>query len=240
MRLLVLSILLSFQSFGIETIKLAATEWCPYSCSTQEGGGIVAKYFREILKENNYKLEIVFLPWSRAIDHANKSIVDGLLTAVHSEAPKLKFTTTPTMNYRSCLFGLEASKPIKSLEDLSKYKVGAIENYAYGNEIDQYISKNKKDKRKILLLNGDNPLNRLFSMLDKDRIDYFVEDSLVSHFHFGAKAKEIFCFKEKQFFMALSPKFLQQKKVLSILNKGLKDKSKLDKIIEDFKKSKLH
>lgn len=71
----------------VETLNLAAADWCPYSCASPSQPGFIAEALREILSLNGIELTVTVLPWSRAIKEAELGLYDGLLTAVESEAP---------------------------------------------------------------------------------------------------------------------------------------------------------
>lgn len=213
-------ILLAPSQAESKNIVLNTTDWCPYTCSTMANKGIVTEYVSTILSRKGYNLEVKFLPWTRAVKMALSGESDGLLTGVSSEAKELKFTSTPTMTYRTCLFTADKEvlkkKKIKSIDDLNKIKLGTISGYSYGSEMDAYISKAKKEN--VNSISGKDALERLYKLSSLGRIDYFVEDELVVKHTLKSKSFKAFCNKEDPFFLGLSPKYKNHKKLIKILN----------------------
>lgn len=92
-----------------KSIRLAAADWCPYTCPSDKEPGIVVEYLQTILEPYDITIEVQYLPWNRVIKEVNTGRISGLVTAVPSEAPNLLFTTEATMDYRVCLFSRESS-----------------------------------------------------------------------------------------------------------------------------------
>ena len=226
---------ISFVHAQTKTIVLNTTDWCPYTCSTMANKGIVTEYVSTILSRKGYNLEVKFLPWTRAVKMAVSGESDGLLTGVSSEAKELKFTSTPTMTYRTCIFTANKEvlkkKRIENINDLSKIKLGTISGYSYGSEMDAYISKAKKGN--INSISGKDALERLYKLSSLGRIDYFVEDELVVKHTLKNKYLKVFCNKEDPFFLGLSPRYKNHKKLIEMLNSEF---SKNKKLLERIKR----
>lgn len=212
-------------------IRLATTEWCPYVCQeNRHGKGFALEYLDYIAKANNVRFSYEFYPWSRAIKSVANGTVDGLATAVPAEAPNLRFTTSPTMNYKSCFFTLSENKwRYQSLSSLNKVNIGVINDYSYGEPIDSYLPELRKQGR-VVSISGDNGLERLYKMLETKRIDTLLSDENVAYWHMGRK--DIFkqpmiekgCLAPQPFFMAFSPQFEHTNKLVEIMNQAFADK----------------
>lgn len=211
------------------TITLASTNWCPYSCDQQDHKGIVFDYLQQILKQQGIALEVEHLPWSRAINQANKGErIHGLLTAVEQEAPKLSLSHTPIMPYQVCFFGAPEQQwryqTAFSLEGLNQF-LGVIQDYAYGEPVDSYIN-NHKTAGNIVLLSGDNGVLRLIQLLQLKRIDVFVEEKNVTlHALSSASSlqqiENLGCMNEIPFYIAINPKLPWAESFLVMINKQL-------------------
>ncbi|WP_286240848.1 substrate-binding periplasmic protein [Neptuniibacter halophilus] len=227
-------------------LRLAATDWCPYTCAGPQPG-IVADYVTEILARHQIRTEITMLPWSRAIAEANEaSHIDGLLTAVPSESPDLFYTRTPTMSYQVCFYTREDSNwRYQTPASLSSYlgRLGYIAEYSYGEEIDRFLSEQETNNR-VMELKGANALVRLLKLLHQGRVSTIIEDSkivswtLVSHeFHkLPDKGFRIAgCLAEQPFYLALNGAHPDNDKILEILNRAFADPEnlKLRHTIED-------
>jgi polar amino acid transport system substrate-binding protein len=202
-------------------VKFASTEWCPYTCSQMKNEGIVTDKIRKILAKYKVQSLVKFLPWKRAITSVMSGSYDALLTAVPSEAPNLKYTTIPTMEYSVCLnTAAKKFKEVQSLKDLKQFQIGVVDGYSYGEPFDTYIEKNKGDKNRILRLSGVDVTARLIKLTKAGRISYFLSDKLVAKF-IDKDVKETFCAKSEPFYIGFSPKVKNVEKILKILNREL-------------------
>jgi len=206
---------------------LGAAEWCPYTCSSLKNGGIVHEYIETIAKNNNIEIEIKFLPWNRAVQMAQTGGIDGLLTGVKEEAPKLVFTTTPTMQYRSCAFSTSKQRKISANQIESK-RIAYISSYSYGEPFDSILKKETISKIEI---KGKDPLLRLKRLVDSKRADIFIEDEKVAKFYLGKGISPLFCGVSTPFFLGVNGQKSIGLKFLNILNKEIKKTEKLLKKI---------
>ena len=226
-----------------QTLRLAATDWCPYSCNSENQPGIVTEYITQMLAPYNINVKVQILPWSRAIRNANKGDVAGLLTAVPSEAPDLRFTTVPTMSYRVCFFSREESDwSFNTSTSLENRTLGASLNYSYGEEVDPYIQKNN-DNRFVYLISGDDKIARFSAMLRSNRLDSFIEDQYVAEWKMNKLKvkpdgiKNSGCLPSHPFFFAINPDLAWGDELIDLLNQLFsKDENKvlLQKIIQRY------
>lgn len=231
-KLLVLLTLTSTQ-IQANSLKLGATEWCPYTCSSLDNNGIVSEYIQTLAKKNNINIEIKFLPWNRAVIMAQAGAIDGLLTGVKEEAKKLHFTQTPTMYYRSCAFTTNLKAKKIPYSKIQNSKLAYISSYSYGNKIDQVILKDKlRDKKVHMEIKGTNTVTRLMNLVTSKRVDYFVEDEKVARYHLGNKIKSVFCGESNPFYLGVNGQKPKGLELIKVLNKELKNnKELLEKII---------
>lgn len=208
-----------------QELTFGGTDWCPYTCANgRDDHGIVAKYLTWIFAQEGIELRTRIMTWSRAIREADSGNLDGLLTAVPGEAPKLKLTTTPTMSYQDCFYTRPADKwQYQGVASLKGRRLGAIQDYGYSPELDQYIDQGEG----VLLISGDNLPARLHSMLALGRIDVFISDKRV---HKNAERKSpkplsaiqrSSCLPETPFFLAVQPDKAWSDEVLALLNRVL-------------------
>jgi polar amino acid transport system substrate-binding protein len=215
---------------GLPTkIRLAATEWCPYSCSSPLTPGIVTEYLSYILSPYDIELEVQILPWSRAIHDANKGIVSGLLTAVPSEAPELKFTSEPTMSYSVCFFSLANSQwRFTNPSSLKGRSLGVARDYSYGEEVDPYIQANK-DSSLIYSLSGDYKISRYISMMENKRLDSFIADKYVTQWEVSQQEikqpaiSSSGCLPSHPFYLAINPQLTWAEEFIQLINRQVKD-----------------
>lgn len=209
------------------TIILATTDWCPYACEKEPSKkGIVHDYIEHLVAQQNRNLELVFLPWARAVQEVNNGNNHGLLTAVPAEAPNLLFTRQPLMAYQMCFYGLaDATWRYKGHTSLSSTIFGVMANYGYGEPLDSFVSNYRNTN--VVKLAGSDGLERLVAMLEKGRLDSFVADSHVIDWHLKQRQKAPFqslgCLSQNPFYLALSPKLPWAAEFLASLDKALAD-----------------
>jgi polar amino acid transport system substrate-binding protein len=208
------------------TVTLAATDWCPYTCENQTNNpGIVHEYLSQVLQKSNIKLNIEYYPWHESIKKAQLGEVDGLLTAVVEEAPSLFFSTVPTYSYQVCFITRSNSNWIyKGTASLDKIVLGSIKGYGYDEEIDQYIKYNsEKPNMKIVDSGG---LEQFNTMLFKNEIDAYLDDSRVVLWALRdsiAKVKLSGCLTRKPFYLAVNPNLAWANEFIALINKSLSD-----------------
>ena len=211
---------------GQTTVTLATTKWCPYTCVNQDkNSNIIGRYVEKILLKHNIILNVETYPWSRAIKLAEQGQVDGLLTATHSEAPSLNFTTTPISYFQVCFYANKSvawqySQPI----ELQNYILGVIQDYGYDENIDQYIAENSASEQ-IIAMKGDDGSSRLLNMLIKKRVDIIVEDKLVLQWQAAknnidlSEVSNVGCSTAHPFYLALNKSKASHQQIINLLNK---------------------
>ncbi len=210
--------LIFFNLFAQDKVSFLAADWCPYTCGHFQTKGYVVEKLRKILSKHQIKLEVKILPWSRALRMAENKNVAGLVTAAKSEAPNLIYPKKRISYYQNCAFTVNQDLDVKKLSDISRFKLGVISNYSYGEEFDSYI---KKNKDKVMILSGKNPGDRLFELVKLKRINLFLEERRVADYSFKEEVKKVFCTKKEPFYTAINPHHPLSKKLKEILDSEL-------------------
>lgn len=192
-------------------VDLATTEWCPYVCEGAENGkGIVFDYLSDILSKQNIELNLVFLPWSRAIKEVRAARFHGLLTAIKAEAPSLRFTNVPSMYYQMCFFtSSESTWNYNDLSTLSKTNLAVVKDYGYGEPLDSYIRANP-NLDNLIEISGYDSIKRLVQLIEKERIETIIEDKYVVDWELRNEVRTLRnagCLTKIPFYMAFEPEF---------------------------------
>ena len=209
-----------------KSITLASTDWCPYVCEHQaDKPGIIYEYLTLILKEHGIELNVEFNPWHESVKRANQGLVHGLLTATTDEAPELLFTTTPTANYQVCFITKRNQNWLyKDTNSLYGITLGSIKGYGYGEDIDQYIKDYAQNPHMQIIENGG--IERLNDMLFSDKINAFLDDSLVVLWLLkdkDVKVKLAGCLPRKPFFLAINPELPWANDFMALMDRILKE-----------------
>ncbi len=206
-------------------IHLATTDWCPYACDQEPNhqAGIVHEYLTGLFSEQGIQLKIEFFPWSRAIHQVNGGRLDGLLTAVPIEAPNLLFTRTPTMGYQVCFYSKRnISWRYSGAASLKDIKLGVIQDYGYGQPVDEHI-KNAASQDLAIIKSGG--MERLQRMLMAGRFHVFIGDRNVVSWRLKENmsvVRNAGCLAEIPFYMAFNPQRTWAAKLINKLNGWLK------------------
>lgn len=209
------------------TVKLATTDWCPYSCpEDNKHQGMAHDYVEHILSQFNIQTEVMSFPWARAIRQVDIGASHGLLTAVHSESPNLLFTQVPMMSYQMCFYGLPSLDwEYVNEASLSKILLAVISQYGYGKPVEHYLA-DQQNREKVIELSGDAGLQRLVLLVESGRANVFIEDKNVFNWYLknhqevkNSKFKQVGCLAETPFYLALSPDLAWAPDVIKRLNK---------------------
>lgn len=210
-----------------KTLSLAATQWCPYVCENNDNmPGIAIEYLTYLTAQLDIELKVSFFPWSRALHTVKSSQLHGLVTAVKSEAPSLKFSTVPTMTYQSCFFTSPNSNwQYQGKDSLTEIKLGVIANYGYGEPIDSYLKKTEHHEH-IVQLSGNSGISRLIKLLAAKRLDAYIADKIVSQWvkkqeKLNYQLKIAGCLNAQPFYIALDPNIVWGDELLANINNAL-------------------
>lgn len=122
--------LLSPFAYSAEKWKVTTLEWPPFTCEKCPEQGAGTKALREALASVGVELEIVFLPWSRAIkEGADKSAV-GYYPSWPEDISG-EFSPSPSV-FKSPVGFIEPSgKPLAwtKLDDLKGKTIGVVQDY---------------------------------------------------------------------------------------------------------------
>jgi len=206
-------------------LHMAATNWCPYTCSSTKEQGFVSTHLRKVLLTHGIELKITFLPWQRAISKVREGELDGLLTASKHEARGFLKTKHPTTSYQMCFYGkIKNNWKYKSSESLKQIRqLGVISSYGYGEPVDSYIDSTPSN---LIALSGKNPLERLVKMIHSDRLSILIEDHLVLDTIKNHKLKIKGCLKKEPLYIAFNKKDKNLLEIINILNKDLINSNK--------------
>jgi polar amino acid transport system substrate-binding protein len=134
-----LSITLCWASWAAssKTIKLATLNWPPFYSEDLPENGFFTAISREAFKRAGYTLDVQFTTWNEALEMAKKGNFDGVLGAYHSSEREQSFDfTDPIATNEEVFFAKKGSGiTYQKVEDLKKYKVGALKGGIAGNEL---------------------------------------------------------------------------------------------------------
>lgn len=141
----------------------AADDWCPVHCSAEEiGGGYIVDIIKEIFDLENIQIEIVFVPWQRAVRGTNSGRYDGLLTPTKKSNPEMFFHSRPIGFQEYCIYSTKDSD--WKYSDFSSFKnsrVAYLKDSGLG-ALDTYFDKNENEIEIFRYSGSDDYIVNLF------------------------------------------------------------------------------
>ena len=171
-----LIVLNSFSQASTEiNLKLAATEWPPYTGENLSNGGLAAEIVTAAFNQVGYRATFVVAPWARAQMMVKEGQLDGLGIAWYTDK------RAKTMAYSQPFLKTEIVL-IKHKDDLERYQTpddledkhfSILRGYGYTNLL-------PLDSIQTTVLDS---LEQSLQMLVNRRIDLTIEDKLNARYH---------------------------------------------------------
>lgn len=128
-----------------KTIVLTSLEWPPYAGEKVAQQGASVAVVRAAAQAMGYKLDVKFVPWSRAVAMAQdpKSGVQGYFPEYHSDQVAKDFVLSDPIGTGPLGFVEQTAAPVKwaSLADLKGKAIGTVRDYVNTTEFDTKAAK---------------------------------------------------------------------------------------------------
>jgi len=169
-------ILLPATAFS-DTILLKSDTWCPYNCALDAKlPGYTIEVAKKIFEKAGHKLKYEIVPWSRALKLVKEGDITAIVGVTKNEAPELIF---PEQEFGISVIHFFKRKgfawTFAGTESLKTVRVGIMDDYEYGSELDEYFENNKNTK-KVQIIKAKEPLVLNIRKLLRKRIDVIPED----------------------------------------------------------------
>lgn len=165
-----------------DEIKIRADPWLPYSGGSEMNpGGYMVEMAEAIAKANGHTIEYRTMPWANALDVVRAGSADCVVGAYLTDAEGFEFPKSGWGKSGNVFWGMsETQWRYDGIASLDKVKVGVIEEYSYGDEMDAYLKQYSGDTNRIEVVPAvGRGIVRLIARLIGKRIDTFVEDTNV-------------------------------------------------------------
>ena len=179
--MLTVGLLLSSAVFADE-IRIRADPWLPYSGgSDMRPAGYMVEMAQAIAKANGHTIEYRTLPWANALELVRAGSADCVVGAYKSDAEGFEFPAGGWGPSGNLFWGLaETTWRYTGPASLADVRIGVIEEYSYGDELDAYIEQHAGDTARIEVVPAvGRGIVRLMARLIGKRIVAFVEDQSV-------------------------------------------------------------
>lgn len=229
-----------------DTITLVADEWAPYNMKPgSKKPGYVVELAVSIFKQHGHEVKYKTINWSRAVKGVLDGEYDGAVGAAYGDCPEAVFPQEEVGIMQNTFFVLKNNLwKYDGVSSLAKIKIGIIQDYSYGNELDLYFNKNRNTTR-VQESKGDFALVKSIKKALAGRIDVVIEDKAV----FLSKLKEMELLDEfkiagyiepdrsSYLYISFSPKRAKSELYAKIYSDGIKEyraSGKLEQILNRY------
>ncbi len=177
-----------FKSFSMEEIKLSTSEWSPYIGEELHEKGLIANIVQRALELEGYKLNLVFMPWARAVNEAQtgKEGLDGYLPEYYDKSKEEYFEFSDPFldsevgflinekNKTKFNINIDKNNLSKSYEKLVNFRFGVVRGY---------INEEYFDKITFLKKIESTSDEKNLILLDQGKVDIVVIDKNVANYY---------------------------------------------------------
>lgn len=126
---------------ALPVIRIASLEWPPYTSAGQPAGGFTTELVRETFLRMGYRLEVEFMPWSRAIREASRA--DPVFFGYFPEYPLKNKQFLLSASIGSSELRLiqhtERQLSVTATVDLARHSLLVVQDYVNTDELDRLI-----------------------------------------------------------------------------------------------------
>lgn len=162
-----------------EQIRIRADPWLPYSGGQEmDPPGYMVEMAEAIAKANGHEVEYRTLPWSNALDVVRAGSADCVVGAYLSDAEGFAFPDVGWGPSGNVFWGLAEQKwRYNGMASLESIKIGVLEDYSYGDELDAYIEQHKADAQRLEVVPAvGRGIVRLLARMIGRRVGAIIED----------------------------------------------------------------
>lgn len=223
-----LSLLLGSGLARAEKLVIAGDLWCPINCAADaEKRGLFVELAEQIFAESGIEVEYRVINWARAVHDTRRGKLGALIGAGVQDAPDFIFTSSAPGISRMCFYAPRGGAwRYKGLESLQAVRLGAINGYSYGAELDLYL-RNHHDLDHVQLMTGDRALISNLRKLRHGRIDALVENAwvmqaLLSERYLHGDVVEVGCRQpDIPIYLAFAPGLPESARYAQLFEQGL-------------------
>lgn len=173
--------LLSSASTQAETLIMEADVWCPVNCAPgAERPGIFIELATQIFAEAGIQVEYRVTNWARAVQDVRSGRANALVGAGVRDAPDFMFGKQSPGISRNCFYARPGTSwRYTGLDSLAQIRLGVINGYSYGQELDDYISRHQRDQERLQLAAGEQALALNVRKVELGRLDALLENTWI-------------------------------------------------------------
>lgn len=184
-------------------ITIRSDYWCPYVCDPQtQRPGYLVEVARLIYSKYGYKIDLKIMNRARSVNDLQKGKAHALF-AGHNDHLGFVIPVKSAGQVSNHFFAKNISTwSYKDAASLRGKRIGVINGYSYGKEIDQLI---ENQGHVFVKISGERPLHQIIKMMEAGRLDAFIENPLVLRHTLSQLHKPTALFKTVSSNLATSP-----------------------------------
>jgi polar amino acid transport system substrate-binding protein len=213
-----------------KTLVIGADPWCPYNCvAGSKKPGFMVELAQTIFEQAGFKIKYINLNWARAKLDLNSGVLDAVVGMAKGAANKKLwiYPENALGEEQMCFYSNKPDWKYEGINSLTAIRLGVINGYGYGAEIQPYILSHKSSHQ-VTALSGNHLFERLIEMLRKGRIDAFIDDHNVAE-HFlsiyegkASKIQQVGCLsKRRGIYIVFSKRNPDAEFYANLLSKGV-------------------
>ncbi len=164
-----------------ETLVMEADVWCPVNCAQDaERPGIFIELATQIFAEAGIQVEYRVTNWARAVQDVRSGRANALVGAGVRDAPDFLFGKSAPGISRNCFYARAGSTwRYTGLDSLAQVRLGVINGYSYGEELDEYIRRHQREQERLQLAAGEQALALNVRKVELGRLDALLENTWI-------------------------------------------------------------
>lgn len=173
--------LLAFSAVAsADTITVRSDYWFPYN---GEPGNAQEGYMIDLLRlaaaANGDTIDYRLMDWELALERTLAGTSDCVVGAIESDAPNHLRSSAPWGSSQNVVYALAGNSiKLNQVEDLKPLRIGAVQDYAYGDAIDAVLAADDAQVNRVEASRRAFPL--LVMKVVTHKIDVLIEDENVA------------------------------------------------------------
>lgn len=166
----------------LPVIKIASLDWPPYTAEYLPEQGFTTALVKRVFLNMGYQLEVVFLPWSRAIYESKhrQSEYIGYFPEYPLDDNDVQLSASLGKSEINLIQHIDSNIIIGRTLDLKRYSFFVVKDYVNTPELDDYIARNVVQP--LISLSDKNSILKIaYKRADLAVIDGKVFDYLITH-----------------------------------------------------------
>ena len=164
-----------------DTLYLTSLEWPPYSGASLPSQGASVAVAKAAFEAMGHELVVEFYPWSRAVALAtDNDKYAGYFPEYYYDSDEFLFSEPMGQGPLGFVEAVESPVDWDSMDDLTQYQIGVVQDYVNTEELDQMIASGEinasavtSDSQNVLKVAG----GRIdMAVIDSNVLDYLLEN----------------------------------------------------------------